>query len=50
MSLGVLDKGGGGETGGGEEVCSPMEGTTMSIAKPLGAPGDWITNQRIHME
>jgi hypothetical protein len=35
------------ETEGNDEVCSPME---EQLARPPGAPRDWTTNQRVHME
>jgi hypothetical protein len=44
--LGGPDEGVAEENEGADGVCSPMEGTTVST----GAPGDWTTNQRIHME
>jgi hypothetical protein len=31
-------------------VCSPMKGATVSTGQTPGAPGNWTTNQRIHME
>ena len=39
-------------TEGAEGVCSPMEGATVSTGQtpPPGAPRDWTTNQRVHME
>ena len=45
-----LDEGVGEGTEGAEVVCSPMEGATVSTGQTPGAPGDWTTNQRIHME
>jgi hypothetical protein len=33
-----------------EGVCSPMEGTTVPAGQTSGAPRDWTTNQRIHIE
>ena len=43
-----------GEVGEGTEAaeghCSPMEGATVSTGQTPRAPGDWTTNQRIHME
>ena len=30
--------------------CSPMEAATVSIGQTPRAPGDWTTNQRIHIE
>jgi hypothetical protein len=31
---------------------APWDGATVSIhqTRPPGAPGDWTTNQRVHME
>ena len=37
-------------TEGAEGIYSPMEGATMSPGQTLRAPGDWTTNQRVHME
>jgi hypothetical protein len=37
-------------TEGVEGVCSPVGGTTESSGQTPGAPKDWITNQRVHME
>ena len=48
--LRVPDGAVGEETEGAEVVCSPMEGATMSTGQTPRAPGDWTTNQRIHME
>ena len=50
---GVPNGGVGEVTEGAEGVCSPMEGATVStVPDPPSprAPGDWTTNQRIHME
>jgi hypothetical protein len=49
---GVPDGRVGEETEGAEGVCSPMEGATVSTGQtpPPGAPRDWTTNQRVHME
>ena len=35
---------------GAEEVSSPMERATVSQTRAPRAPGDWTTNQRVHME
>jgi hypothetical protein len=48
--LRVPDGAVGEETEGTEVVCSPMEGATISTGQTPRAPGDWTTNQRIHME
>jgi|UPI0000486DB7 hypothetical protein len=49
--LGVPDGGVGKGTEGAEEVCRPMGGEQRcQQARAPGAPGDWTTNQRIHME
>ena len=35
----------------GRGCCSPIEGVTVSMGQtPPGAPREWTTNQRIHME
>ena len=43
----VPNRGVGEGTEGVEGGCSPMGGAK---AKPPGAPRDWTTNQRVHME
>ena len=45
----IPDGGVGEGTEGAEGVCSPMEGATVSTGQTPRAPGDWTTNQRIHM-
>ena len=45
-----VPNGGVGEGTEAERVCSPIRGATVSTGKSPGAPGDWTTNQRVHME
>ena len=47
---GVLNGRVGEGTEGAEGICSPMEGATVSTSQTPGAPRDWTTNQRVHME
>jgi hypothetical protein len=46
----VPDGGVGEETEETEGVYNPMEGAKVSTGQTPGAPGDWTTNQRIHVE
>jgi hypothetical protein len=48
--LRVPGRGVGEGTEGGEGVCIPMEGATVSTGQTPRAPRDWTTNQRVHME
>jgi hypothetical protein len=46
----VPDGGIGEGTEGAEGGCSPTEGATVSVGQIPRAPGDWTTNQKVHME
>jgi hypothetical protein len=46
---GVLDRVGEG-TEGAEGVCSPMLGATVSTDQSSRGPGDWTTDQNVHIE
>ena len=46
----VSDGGVGEETEGADRVCSPMGGATVSTSQTPGAPSDWTTNKRVHIE
>jgi hypothetical protein len=48
LSSGVTDGGDREGTEGAIGVCSPMEEATVSTGSR--APGDWTTNQQVHME
>ena len=38
-------------TEGADRVCNPSgENNSVNRPDPPGAPGDWITNQTVHME
>ena len=50
LSTGIPNGGVIERTEGGEGVCSPTEGATVSTDQTARAPGDSITNQRIHMQ
>jgi hypothetical protein len=50
---GAPDEGVGEGSEGAEGLWNPVGEATVSTGKtppPLGVPGDWITNQRVHME
>ena len=44
------DGGVGGGTEGAEGCCCHGESNSINRPTPPGSPGDWTTNQRIHME
>jgi hypothetical protein len=50
LNAGVPDGGVGEGIDGADRVYSPKEGATVSIGQNPRAPGDWTTNQKIHME
>jgi hypothetical protein len=50
LSTGSLMGGVAEGTEGAEGVCNSMEGATVSTCQIPRAPGDWTTNERVHME
>jgi hypothetical protein len=46
----VHDEGHGEETEGSERICSPMWEQQGQPARLPESPGDWTTNQRLHMQ